>query len=106
MIVIPEAFLPYLSVIVLFAAATIFGMQPIHKIIEMREARHELKQGSAGWIRSLSGWSFVAFWIVGTGAFAGFLADWAQKGDLSMAIAQSGNPLNILSDIAATIAGD
>ena len=86
------------------ALATAIGIGPVRKTIHVREAQHELKQGSAGWIRSISGWSMIAFWIMATWFFATIIGDWAVTGDLKGAFDRSMLRLRILLEIAAAIA--
>ena len=86
------------------ALATAIGIGPVRKTIHVREAQHELKQGSAGWIRSISGWSMIAFWIMATWFFATIIGDWAVTGDLEGAFDRSMLRLRILLEIAAAIA--
>ena len=52
---------PFLATIVLLVGATFVGMAPVVKLIKVYEAHHELKRGSAGWIRTIAGWSMIAF---------------------------------------------
>ena len=95
---------PILAGLALMALATAIGIGPVRKTIHVREAQHELKQGSAGWIRSISGWSMIAFWIMATWFFATIIGDWAVTGDLEGAFDRSMLRLRILLEIAAAIA--
>lgn len=95
---------PWIATFVLLAVSTALGMGSIRKIIQVYEAKHELKQGSAGWIRSISGWSIIAFWIAATWFIATVLGDWGVTGDLDGAIDRSMLRLRILLEILAAIA--
>ena len=106
MIAIFENFPPLVWGAILFVAATALGIWPIKKLIIVREAKHELKHGSAGFIRTLSGWSIIAFWVMVTWFLATILGDWHIHGDLAGAIERSGNRLRILLEIAAALADD
>ena len=95
---------PYLSGLVLLAAATFIGIFPVRKTIHVMEAKHELKHGSAGFLRSIAGWSIIAFWIMTTWFIATILGDWATYGDLGAAVDRAWLRLRILLEIAAAIA--
>ncbi len=92
------------SGLVLFGMGTLMGIAPVIKIIRMYEARHELRYGSAGWIRGLAGWAFIAFWLMAVWYFATILGDWAVSGDLNAAVARSLLRLRVLLEIALAIA--
>lgn len=98
----PE-FGPVFIGVLVFAGATMLGVGPVRKVIQIREARHELKQGSAGYLRTLAGWSVIAFWIMATWFAATIIGDWAVSGDLNGAFERSGQRLRILLRIAAAI---
>ncbi|MDJ0824978.1 MAG: hypothetical protein QNJ16_05685 [Rhodobacter sp.] len=95
---------PLLAGLFLFAVATAIGIGPVVKLIRVYEAKHELKHGSAGWLRSISGWSVIAFWLMATWFCATVIGDWGASGDLDGAIARSWDRLRILLEIAMTIA--
>lgn len=95
---------PILAGVVLLALATTIGILPVKKLIEVYEAKHELKQGSAGFLRSVSGWAVIAFWLMATWFCATILGDWATTGDLNGAIDRSWLRLRILLEIAASLA--
>ncbi|MEO1640715.1 MAG: hypothetical protein AAFU41_15850 [Pseudomonadota bacterium] len=98
--------LPYLYALGLLGMTTLLGIMPVRKLIEVREARHELKQGSAGFLRTVSGWSIILFWIAGTWFCATILGDWATYGDLDAAIDRGLIRLRILLEILAALADD
>ena len=57
---------PILAAVVLLFNATFVGMLPVVKLIKVYEGHHELKQGSAGWIRTIAGWSMITFRLMTT----------------------------------------
>ncbi len=93
-----------LSIAVLFAAMTALGIWPVLRLIRINEAKHELKLGSASFIRTLAGWSIIAVWIGGTWFFATIIGDWAMTGDLAGAIDRGMLRLYVLLEILATLA--
>ncbi|WP_420011460.1 hypothetical protein [Tateyamaria sp.] len=72
-------------------------------MITVYEAKHELKQGSAGWLRSIGGWSIIAFWLMTTWFVATVIGDWGATGDLEGAIDRSWLRLRVLLEIAVAI---
>lgn len=95
---------PLIATALLFAAATAIGIVPVVKLIRVYEAQHELRHGSAGWLRAISGWSVIAFWLGGTWFVATILGDWAVTGELEDAIDRSWLRLRILLEILAALA--
>ncbi len=95
---------PYIAAAGLLVLATLLGIGPVIKIIQVYEAKHELKQGSTGFIRSISGWAIVAFWLMAIWFLATILGDWATSQDLSGAIDRSMIRLRLLLEIAAALA--
>lgn len=102
----PDTLFPLLLTIALIALSGGLGIWPITKIIQMNEARHELKQGSAGYLRSLSGWFVVVLWLVVTWFVATILGDWWATADLEGAIARSARRLELIFHILATLGND
>ena len=94
---------PWIAIFTLYTGATLVGVTMIRKLITVYEAKHELKHGSAGFLRSISGWSLIAFWIMTTWFFATVFGDWAASGDLEGAIDRAWLRLRILLEIAAAI---
>lgn len=97
-------FPPILAGLALLAISTALGMVPVVKLIKVREAKHELKHGSAGFIRTISGWTMIAFWLMATWFFATIIGDWGVTGDLSGATDRAWLRLRILLEIAAALA--
>ncbi|KRS14253.1 hypothetical protein XM53_00490 [Roseovarius atlanticus] len=94
---------PPLATLVLLALSTVLGMAQVAKIIKVYEARHELKHGSAGFIRSISGWSLVAFWAMAVWFVATVIGDWWVSDDLAGAMDRAWLRLRILLEIAAAL---
>jgi hypothetical protein len=101
-----DQFLPYISGAVLFGISAVIGIVPIRKIIVMREAKHELKHGSAGFLRSTSGWMMIVLWLMATWFVATILGDWASFGDLGRAMDRGMLRLQILLEILAALGSD
>lgn len=97
---------PFLAFLVLLGGASLLGLSPIRKLIQVREAKHELKHGSAGFLRTMSGWIIIAIWATGTWFVATIIGDWWATGDLDGAIARSGRRLEVLLRILAALADD
>ena len=93
-----------LSIAVLFAAMTAIGMSQVRRLIRISEARHELKHGSASFLRMLSGWSVIAIWIGATWFFATIIGDWAVTADLAGAIDRGMFRLYVLLEILSVLA--
>ena len=95
---------PLLAGLALFALSTGIGMWQVAKIIQIREAKHELKQGSAGFLRSISGWSVIFIWFGLVWFAATIIGDWGATGDLQGAIARGWVRFQILLEILAALA--
>ncbi len=94
---------PILATLILFTLSTAIGMVQVVKIIQVKEAKHELKQGSAGFLRGIAGWSIVALWIMAVWFCATIIGDWGATGDLDGAIARGWIRLEILIEIAIAL---
>ncbi|MEP2889306.1 hypothetical protein [Tateyamaria sp.] len=97
-------FAPFLAALALAGVSTVVGMSSVKKLITVYEAKHELKQGSAGWIRSIAGWSMIAFWLMTTWFLATIIGDWGVTGDLDGAMNRSWLRLRVLLEIASALA--
>ena len=95
---------PLLAALALLCVSTLVGVSSVKKLITVYEAKHELKQGSTGWIRSIAGWSMIAFWLMTTWFVATIIGDWGMTGDLDGAINRSWLRLRVLLEIASAIA--
>lgn len=95
---------PLLVALVLLIAGTLIGIWPVRKLITVAEAKHELKHGSAGFLRSLAGWSYIAFWLMAVWFGGTIIGDWYMTGDLEGAIDRAWLRLRILLEIAAALA--
>jgi len=94
---------PLIAALGLLVLSTIIGMPAVIKLIRVREATHELRRGSAGAIRAISGWALIAFWLMATWFCATVLGDWHVSDDLAGAIDRSWLRLRILLEIAAAL---
>lgn len=94
---------PALSALALIAFGTALGIPAVRKLITVYEAKHELKHGSTGFLRSIAGWSIIAFWLMSTWFIATIIGDWGATGDLDGAIERSWLRLRILLEIAIAI---
>jgi hypothetical protein len=100
----PLSFLgPLLSGLALLAVSTAVGAGAMRKLVHVYEAKHELKQGSAGFLRTIAGWSWIAIWAMAIWFFATIIGDWGASGDLDGAIARSWLRLEILLHIASAL---
>jgi len=97
---------PALATLALIAFGTLAGIPAVRKLIAVYEAKHELKQGSTGWLRSIGGWSIIAFWLMTTWFLATIIGDWGATGDLEGAIGRSWLRLRVLLEIAIAIMGE
>ena len=87
----------------LFIVSTAIGVGMVRKLIQVHEARHELKRGSAGFLRTISGWSMIALWLMAVWFFATIIGDWGATGDLDGAIERGLLRLYVLLEIAAAL---
>ena len=65
-------------------------------MITIYEARHELKYGSAGYLRAITGWGLIFLWLAGVWYVATILGDWDLHGDLDAAMDRSSRRLKVL----------
>lgn len=94
---------PALAALALIAFATLAGIPSVKKLISVYEAKHELRQGSTGWLRSIGGWSIIAFWLMSTWFIATIIGDWGASGDLEGAVDRSWLRLRVLLEIALAL---
>ena len=94
------SFTPLLLFVLLFIASSAIGVTSVKKMIQVREAKHELKHGSAGFLRSVAGWSFIAFWAMATWFVSTVLGDWQMSGDVEGALEHGALRLRVLVEIA------
>jgi len=97
---------PYLGALVLLAVSTVLGVAPVKKLIQVQEAKHELKHGSAGFIRTTAGWFVIVLWLAFTWFGATILGDWWAFGDLAGAIDRGWLRLQVLLEILAAFGDD
>jgi hypothetical protein len=94
---------PLMATLVLLALSTAIGMGQVVRLIRIYEARHELRQGSAGFIRTVSGWSVIALWLMAVWFVATVIGDWGATDDLAGAIDRAWLRLRILLEIAVAL---
>ncbi len=97
---------PFLAAAALLALSALIGIRPMRKLIEVREAKHELKHGSAGFIRTTAGWFVIVLWLAFTWFAATILGDWWATGDLDGAIDRGWLRLQVLLEILAALGDD
>ena len=97
------SFAPLIALVALVCAATTLGTVPIKKFIQVQEAKHELKHGSPGFFRTLSGWIIIVLWLAAIWFIASIIGDWWAFGDLGDAIARSFRRLEILLHILSAL---
>ena len=98
------SFTPLLAALAVLAVGTLLGVYQVRKMIIVAEARHELRQGSAGFLRSLAGWSIIIFWLMTVWFCGTVIGDWYATGDFEGAADRSWLRLRILLEIAAALA--
>lgn len=98
-----QLFGPALAGLALLAVSTAAGIPMIRKIVMVREAKHELREGSAGFLRTIAGWSVVAIWVLVTWFFATIIGDWFMNGDLGGAVERSTRRLQIVFEIVISL---
>ena len=94
---------PVLAGFALLAASTAIGIPMIRKMVMVREAKHELREGSAGFLRSIAGWAVVAIWVLGTWYVATIVGDWFMTGDLAGAVERSMRRLQVVFEIVIAL---
>ncbi|WP_298863023.1 hypothetical protein [uncultured Sulfitobacter sp.] len=93
------------SVVALFGLSTYVGLIPVHRMIRRREAQHELRAGSASYLRRMGGVVFVMIWVVTVLCLSTILGDWAVTGDLNAALERAGMRTAVMLEIAASNTG-
>lgn len=102
----PVPFMPVLAALILLIFSTVAGLRYSRKLIEIYEAKHELKHGSAGFIRTTSGWIAIVLWLAVTWFLATILGDWWATGDVAGAIDRAWFRLAVLLEILAAMGSD
>lgn len=90
---------------ILFGASTYLGMIPVHRMIQRREAQHELRMGSASYFRRMGGLVFVAVWLITVIFLSTIIGDWAVTDDLDAAMDRAGLRIGLLLRFAASFGG-
>ncbi|MEM6728764.1 MAG: hypothetical protein AAF618_09705 [Pseudomonadota bacterium] len=97
-------FFPILaSSVLIIGLGALIGAGPARKLIQVREAKRDLKRGSASFIRGIAGWSLIALWLAAIWYGGTIIGDWAVTGDLEGAAERSLLRLRILIEILAVI---
>ncbi len=94
---------PLTAALAVLTLGTMIGIWPARKIIMAREARHELRIGSAGYLPSLAGWSVIAFWLMSVWFCGTVIGDWWTSDDLQGAMARAAFRLRLLLEVAASL---
>ncbi|MEM1276159.1 MAG: hypothetical protein AAGH74_06525 [Pseudomonadota bacterium] len=97
---------PEIATLLILCTASILGIYPIKKLIDVKEARHELRHGSPGFLRTISGWTIIVVWLVTTWFLATITGDWWATGDLEGALQRSGRRLELVLRILAALSND
>jgi hypothetical protein len=87
----------------MLASLVLAGVLPVRKVIQIAEARTELKVASPSLFRRLRGWSFIVLWALVTGYSGSFIGDWIKAGDLDGAIDRTLSRLRIVVEILVVI---
>ena len=102
----PDTLAPVLFTALIVGVATVLGTFPVRKLIQIVEAKHELKQGSASFLRTMSGWVIIALWLATTWFMTTITGDWWATGDLDGALARSSDRFRILLEVLAALSND
>lgn len=94
---------PIIAALILFGLAMAVGMFNVVKIITIYEAKHELRHGSAGWIRAISGWSLIVIWVLVTWFLSTVIGDWYVSGDIEGAMARAELRLWVMLEIISAV---
>lgn len=95
---------PALAALSALAFGSLIGYWPTRKLIAVKEAHHDLKRGSAGFLRQVGGWSVIAFWLMAVWFAGTIIGDWGATGDLQGALDRAWLRLRIVLEIAAALA--
>ncbi|MEM6897589.1 MAG: hypothetical protein AAF576_09410 [Pseudomonadota bacterium] len=75
-----------LATVAAIALGAASGLWPTRRLITIREAQRELRQGSSSWLREITGWSVILFWL-GILVYTGtVLGEWAATGSFIAAM--------------------
>lgn len=97
---------PILATLLIIGIGSVIGIHPIKKLIQVGEAKHELKQGSAGFLRTMSGWFIIVIWMAAIWFCATITGDWWATGDLGGAIERGWYRLELLLIILEALGDD
>lgn len=85
------------------ATATLAGIWPVRKFIQVIEAKTEMQAGSPGKLRALRGWSFIALWGLLTWYAGTVIGDWGASGDLEGALERAVLRARLIIELLALI---
>ncbi len=88
----------------ILAAATLFGMRAVRKLVEVHEDRTEMRFGSPGRLRMIRGWSVAGAWLLGTWFLATIVGDWGRTGDLGGAVGRAQVRAYVVLEIVGAMA--
>ena len=97
---------PIFATFAIVGLGAVLGIYPIKKLIQVQEAKHELKQGSAGYLRTMSGWIVIVIWLLAIWFGASITGDWWATGDLEGAIERGWYRLEIILLILEALGDD
>lgn len=95
----------FVAVAILYGFSTFLGLIPVHRMIQRREAQHELRWGSASYFRRMGGLFLVFLWIITITFLSTVIGDWGATGDLDAALARAGRRIGLLIRFAASLGG-
>ncbi len=101
-----DALGPFLVAILVVGIGAFLGMYPVRKLIQIQEAKHELKQGSASFFRTTAGWMVIVLWLAAVWFVMTIAGDWWATGDLEGAIERSGRRLELLLRVLQAMGDD
>lgn len=92
---------PLIWGLAVLALGGLLGIAPMRKLIQVQEAKHELRQGSAGFLRTMGGWVVILVWLAAVWFCGTVIGDWVRLGDPAQAIDRAWLRLYILLEIIA-----
>ena len=90
---------------ILFSFSTYLGLIPVHRMIQRREAQHELRWGSASYVRRMGGLFIIFVWVITVIFLSMIIGDWGVTGDLDAALDRAGLRIGLLIKMAASLGG-
>lgn len=87
---------------ILFSFSTYLGLIPVHRMIQRREAQHELRWG---YVRRMGGLFIIFVWVITVIFLSMIIGDWGVTGDLDAALNRAGLRIGLLNKMAASLGG-